>query len=205
MNYFSYPEPPQYDRYAVIRGAWDDLVLDRCKAEIDWITNWREKGYGKRLCNTVLPPMIAQVIAETETAPFLYWLEKLTGEAVAPDPALNGGGVHSSLPGGYLRMHTDFNVLLSGPGGHPVAYRRLNLLLYLNRDWPADGGGELLLYGEKIAPEANTMVVFTTDPESWHGHPMPCTRRRDSIALYYYGTKEPDGFRQQTVTVYRDG
>jgi Rps23 Pro-64 3,4-dihydroxylase Tpa1-like proline 4-hydroxylase len=129
-------------------------------------------------------------------------LERLTGEKdLITVPGFPGGGVHSIQRGGFLGMHTDFTWNESSR-----VYRRLNLLLYLNRDW-GDWGGELCLGSSKrIRPEANTMVVFTTDDKSWHGHPeplrCPADVTRDSIAVYYYSATEPAGFVKRATTNY---
>jgi Rps23 Pro-64 3,4-dihydroxylase Tpa1-like proline 4-hydroxylase len=75
--------------------------------------------------------------------------------------------------------------------------RRLNLILYLNRDWPEEYGGHLELWDKelksahrKILPSANRCVIFNTDRNSPHGQPDPLTcppdRGRQSLALYYY-------------------
>lgn len=61
----------------------------------------------------------------------LDFFERLTGIGpLLPDPGYLGGGVHSSGPGGRLGVHADFNI-------HPDLgiHRRLNALLFLNRDW----------------------------------------------------------------------
>ena len=45
---------------------------------------------------------------------------------------------------GYLNMHTDFNSY-----NHPVhglLDRRVNLLIYMNKDWKTEYKGNLLLY-----------------------------------------------------------
>lgn len=99
--------------------------------------------------------------------------------------------MHSSLPGGYLRMHRDFNHVIG------LGWRVSNLLLYLNRE-PV--GGDLLVSGDRIPAEANTMVILS--PEEWHGHPEPCTGRRDSIALYYYAKDKPRWMSERLVTDY---
>jgi hypothetical protein len=60
-----------------------------------------------------------------------------------------------------------------------------------------------------IAPELNTVVVFSTDDTSFHGHPDPLVCpggiTRDSIALYYYSpAKATDQTRdQREATDYR--
>jgi hypothetical protein len=75
--------------------------------------------------------------------------------------------------------------------------RRLNLLLYLNKDWQASYHGELELWDRSsasrvttISPIFNRCVVFSTTNESMHGHPVPLATPREiermSLALYYY-------------------
>lgn len=115
-------------------------------------------------------------------------LSRLTGiEDLVPDPNLLGGGLHMIAPGGWLNVHADFNWSARLRG-----VRRVNLLLYLNRDWKWNG--ELLLTDgdknvfHKIAPIFNRCVIFNTTEESFHGHPEPldAPRPRKSIAMYYY-------------------
>jgi hypothetical protein len=174
--------------HRVIKGYWQDEAIDRCKAEIDQITNWQEKGYGKRLSRSEFPPTIAKVISRACSKDFI---NRFIGYGCIPDPEFHGGGVHSSLPGGYLRMHRDFNHVIG------LGWRVSNLLLYLNRE-PV--GGDLLVGGDRIPAEANTMVILS--PEEWHGHPEPCTGRRDSIALYYYTKDKPVWMTERVVTDY---
>jgi len=64
---------------------------------------------------------------------------QLTGiDALVPDPHFEGGGLHQIEPGGHLKVHADFN-------RHPRTglARRLNALIYLNRDWKPEYGGAL--------------------------------------------------------------
>src|SRR5215831_6937518 len=62
---------------------------------------------------------------------FLEFLTAVTGIAnLIPDPSFEGGGLHQIVRGGKLAIHADFN--------RHNSYkldRRLNLLLYLNKDW----------------------------------------------------------------------
>ena len=72
----------------------------------------------------------------------LLFLEALTGiEGLIPDPYFGGGGPHQIQPGGFLKIHADFNV-------HPQLKldRRLNMLIYLNKDWREEYGGHLELW-----------------------------------------------------------
>jgi len=211
---FSFPAvkyDPDPFPHCVVKGAWDDELLKVCKGDCSYV-KWSGakvepgKTVHKRSCSdwSLLPSIqvkndkawwspaqsVREVIEFAHQPRFLMWLETVTGEKqLLPDPYLFGGGLHRINRGGSLGMHIDFNY-------HGIGlYRRLNLLLYLN-DWKDEWGGHLSLAGQKkVAPERNTMVVFTTDDKSWHGHPEPleCPEGvfRDSIALYYYSAIKP--------------
>lgn len=130
--------------------------------------------------------------------PFLDFLSALTGiEHLLPDPTLAGGGYHEIKPGGFLKVHADFNK-------HPDYRldRRLNVLVYLNKDWDETYGGHFELWNEemtacekRILPVFNRMAIFSTTSRSYHGHPNPLRcpedRSRKSIALYYYTNGRP--------------
>ena len=124
---------------------------------------------------------------------FLTFLEELTGISdLISDPYFRGGGLHNIFRGGKLGIHIDFN--------RHQKYnleRRLNLLLYLNKDWDEEFGGHIEFWGpemkqciKKVSPIFNRMVIFTTTETSFHGHPKPLNcpkdRSRKSLALYYY-------------------
>jgi len=131
--------------------------------------------------------------------PFLEFLTNLTGiEALIPDPYFEGGGFHEIKPGGLLKIHADFNK-------HRITNldRRLNVLIYLNKDWEELYGGNFELWDaemkgceKKILPLFNRMAIFTTTDFSFHGHPDPLKcpqgRSRKSLALYYYTNGRPD-------------
>lgn len=113
-----------------------------------------------------------------------------------------GGGYHLIPPGGRLAVHTDFNV---SPDSH--LYRRLNLIIYLNRDWD-DPGGCLELWDEHrrtkaIVPEFGRMVVFETSDRSWHGHPKPTEHRwRRSVAAYFFSPEPAPGYSVEHSTIW---
>ncbi|MEQ9306177.1 MAG: 2OG-Fe(II) oxygenase, partial [Marinoscillum sp.] len=88
-------------------------------------------------------------------------------------------------------------------------YRRINVLVFLNKDWKEEWGGELQLWDNKmtecqvkIAPVFNRVVVFSTLKDSFHGHPdpllCPLSVSRKSIALYYYTKTIPQDPRLTT-------
>jgi Rps23 Pro-64 3,4-dihydroxylase Tpa1-like proline 4-hydroxylase len=139
-----------------------------------------------------LPPVAASVVALFHTAPFLKFLERLTGtDGLIGDPYCHHGGLHQSMSGGFLKIHTDVPL-------QPALrlQRRVNMIVFLNRDWAPAWGGELELWDaemttcvERIEPRFNRMVVFDS-VRSNHGHPRPTTSPpgvvRRSLALYYY-------------------
>ena len=101
------------------------------------------------------------------------------------------------MAGGFLNIHADFTV----HPAHRTWRRRVNLLLYLNDDWRPEYGGDLELWRtdmsqceEAVAPLGNRVVIFTTDADSFHGHPEPmrCPPgvARQSLALYYFTEEE---------------
>jgi hypothetical protein len=105
--------------------------------------------------------------------------------------------LHQILPGGLLKIHADF-------GKHPVLKleRRLNVLVYLNKDWKEEYQGHFELWNKelteckvRIAPIFNRLALFTTNSVSYHGHPdalmCPETMSRKSIAMYYYTLDRP--------------
>ena len=130
---------------------------------------------------------------------YLNFLQKLTSvkEKLIVDPQLNGGGLHEIKKGGVLKIHTDFSK-------HPSLKldRRINVLIYLNKDWKDQYGGHLELWDKdmlgckkKILPTFNKMVIFSTNDFSNHGHPdpviCPLNQSRKSIALYYFSEGRP--------------
>ena len=143
---------------------------------------------------------------ELNAGPFVRFLQQLTGvPRLLPDPYLLGGGVHQTLPGGFLAVHADFN-------RHPQLHlaRRLNVLIYLNQDWQQEWGGDLELWStdmqnceQRIAPVAGRCVIFNTTSTSFHGHPHPLAcpegETRKSIALYYYTRDDEESSAHDTL------
>lgn len=130
--------------------------------------------------------------------PFLNFLTELSGiENLIADPYFEGGGCHQIKPGGMLKIHADFNK-------HRTlgVDRRLNFLIYLNKDWKEEYGGHFELWSDdmsesraKILPLFNRVAMFSTTDFSYHGHPEPLKcppdRSRRSLALYYYTNGRP--------------
>ena len=147
------------------------------------------------------PPTIKSFIDFLNSNIFLDFLQNLTSinEKLVSDPRLEGGGLHEIKSGGVLKIHTDFN-------RHPFLDldRRINVLIYLNKNWQESYGGYLEFWNKnvskcekKISPSFNTMAIFSTTDFSNHGHPDPlnCPKEmsRKSIALYYFSSGRPKG------------
>ena len=139
---------------------------------------------------------------------FLNFLQKISSikERILPDRSLSGGGLHEIKRGGVLKVHTDFNK-------HPTKNldRRINVLIYLNKRWKKNYGGELELWNKdmkkcvkKILPTFNTMVIFSTNDFTNHGHPryLNCPKNisRKSVATYYFSKGRPNN---EIATVYK--
>jgi Rps23 Pro-64 3,4-dihydroxylase Tpa1-like proline 4-hydroxylase len=138
------------------------------------------------------------LLYQLNSSVFINFLENLTGiDGLIPDPHFEGGGLHQIERGGYLKIHADFN-------WHRKLRldRRLNLLIYLNKNWQEEYGGHLELWDEqmsrchkKILPVFNRCVIFNTTDFSYHGHPEPLNspegQTRKSLALYYYSNGRP--------------
>lgn len=193
-------------------------VLDQVLAEfpsphdVPWWTfdNPKEKKLGTR-DDRAMGHTTRQLMAEFNSATMIDFLQSLTGiDGLVPDPHYYGGGLHQIEPGGFLKVHADFNI-------HPTTglIRRLNLLVYLNRDWDPSYNGALELWdsnmkscAQRIEPLYNRCVIFSTTDHSYHGHPTPLScpegMTRKSLALYYYSSGNGEGQTQPHNTIFRE-
>jgi Rps23 Pro-64 3,4-dihydroxylase Tpa1-like proline 4-hydroxylase len=169
--------------------------------EVDW-HSYKDVNQHKKLAFDAvekLPQSIRDVLYFLNTRPMLKFLETLTGiQSVLPDPHYVGGGLHQIRPGGLLEVHADF----SYHNGIRLD-RRINVLIYLNKDWKEEYGGHFELWDrevkraeKKILPIFNRCAIFSTTSVSFHGHPVPLAcppeRNRKSIATYYYSNGRPE-------------
>jgi hypothetical protein len=195
--------------HVVIDGLFDDSMLDQLIAVFPgpkdpfWYRFDAEQEVKLALNEEdAIPLPIRLFLYFLNGSLFTKFLERLTGiPGIVPDPHWVGGGLHQIERHGKLAIHADFN-------RHERFNldRRLNLLIYLNKDWRAEYGGDFELWDrsmthcvEKVAPLFNRMVVFSTTDFSFHGHPdellCPRDRTRKSLALYYYSNGRPDDER----------
>lgn len=122
---------------------------------------------------------------------FIKIVETITGlkDIVTTNDAL-GAGVHQGANGSYVDVHIDSNF-------NPMEnlWRRLNLLIYLNKDWKPEYGGDLELWNKemttcvtKVPCDFNRAVIFLTDETSPHGYgkiTVPEGETRKSFYTYY--------------------
>ena len=192
--------------HAVIDGLFDEAMLEELLKAFPGPKDrfWHRDDAEREVKLSIseedrIPAPIRFFLYFLNSAVFTNFLEHLTGiPGIIPDPHLIGGGMHQIERNGKLAIHADFN-------RHERFHldRRLNLLLYLNKDWLAEYGGDFELwdsgmthYVKKIAPLFNRMVIFSTTDTSFHGHPdellCPRDRTRKSLALYYYSNGRPE-------------
>lgn len=156
-----------------------------------------EKGYGGTHKRQISPydcdEYLRKAFSFFNSPAMLQFLEGLTNiKGLLPDSYFAGGGLHEIYTGGLLGIHADFQV-----NEELQLFRRINVLIYLNKNWQASYGGNLELWDKnmqacqlRVAPHFNRAVIFNTNADSFHGHPDPLTTPNDitrkSIALYYY-------------------
>lgn len=190
-------------QHVVIDNLFAPEVLDSVIADFERVRH--NKSYGdsmtqkKHTCDdwNRFPPSTFEMVSFLNSGPFITFLREITGIAsLTSDPFLLGGGLHETMPGGYLKMHTDFNF-------HKQIEldRRVNAILFLNRDWHPTWGGELILTDTQmtqtvsVPPLFNRLVIFNTNDHSFHGQPDPHNfpegNSRKSIAMYYYSNGRP--------------
>ena len=189
--------------HAVFDGVFEDDLLEEVITEFsqtdkgwrDFRTKYEHKS--QQCMDENLGHITRQLIHTLNSSLFLTFLTQLTGiRGLIPDPYLAGGGLHKISRGGKLGIHVDFNKHKS-----MNVFRRINVIIYLNKNWKNKYGGQLELWDQnktqmvkEISPIFNRMVVFNTSSDSFHGHPKPlqcpASVNRMSLALYYYTAYE---------------
>jgi Rps23 Pro-64 3,4-dihydroxylase Tpa1-like proline 4-hydroxylase len=191
-------------QHVVLDDAFSPEILREVLAEFPKIRHngkyFDDTTQRKHSCDDwdLFPPHTSEFISYLNNGSFVQFMAKLTGiSELTSDPYLHGGGIHETFPGGFLKMHTDFNF-------HKILKldRRINAILFLNESWQPTWGGELVLSNKamttqiRVEPLFNRLVVFNTNDHSFHGQPDPHTfpagNSRKSIAMYYYSKGRPE-------------
>jgi len=193
--------------HAVIDGFFPGPVAARIINEFPPLDaeRWNDSGAGNpqrqgkhmSLREEHFSPFLRSVLYQLNGDAFLRFVETVTGIAhLIPDPDI-GHTLRHFERGGCLGIHTDFNW-----HRRLELHRRVNLIVYLNRDWRDEYGGHLELWDDamtrcvrRIAPIANRAVLFATNDRTPHGFPdalaCPPGETRKTIQLYYYTSARP--------------
>jgi Rps23 Pro-64 3,4-dihydroxylase Tpa1-like proline 4-hydroxylase len=201
----SYAEGKPYG-HIVIDDFLDPEALEQVLAEFpdknkkvwhDYQTHYENKqelnGEGK------MGSFTQHLLYQFNSAPFLQFLETLTGiKDLIPDPYYYGGGIHQLNRGGKLAVHADYSRHVKWP-----LDRRINAILYLNKDWKEEYNGHLELWNndvtqceKKVLPIFNRLLVFSVTDFNMHGVPEPLNcpedMSRKSMAFFYFTNGRPD-------------
>jgi len=126
------------------------------------------------------------------SAGFLYFVTEITGvRGLLPDPYLTGAGYSVMGEGGKFSVHADRNT-----DHYSGLERRVVMLVYLNKNWSPELGGQLELWSKdgkqrekSIEPIFNRTVFFEIADDNFHAV-RPVTngseRARLSFMSYYH-------------------
>lgn len=144
-------------------------------------------------------PVFTQVREVIKSEEWCKIMTKITGiDGLMTTTDSLGSGIHQGKNGSYVDVHIDVNM-------NPKAnlWRRINLLVYLNKNWQPEYGGDLEIWDkemtkcyDKVSPTFNRAVIFYTDDNSPHGYNkinVPEGESRKSFYTYYY-TPIGEGF-----------
>jgi len=191
----------------------DFLEPDKCEALLRDFPAFNET-YAKNELGLIGRKAVVEHVSEVSafykafyryinSAPFLEAMSKLTGiPDLIADRTLLGGGTHDNLDGQGLDVHVDFNI-----DERRMLHRRVNLLIYLNKEWEEAWGGAIELHSNPQSPSAdeiasflplfNRAVIFETNEYSWHGFrriALPADKKalsRKSFSIYLYTKDRP--------------
>ncbi|MBC8111309.1 MAG: 2OG-Fe(II) oxygenase [Verrucomicrobia bacterium] len=137
-------------------------------------------------------PVFSQVRNFVMGEDFAKWMAVVTGiEGVFVTDDKLGTGLHQGGNGSFLDIHVDFSI-------HHVknVHRRLNMLIYLNKNWQESYGGGMEMWNadmtkleKKVLPLLNRCLIFETNQISYHGYStitIPENETRKSFYTYFY-------------------
>ena len=107
-----------------------------------WIKYWNpiEKKYA--LNNFDNNDVYRELFEFMQTSEFIDTIKHISDiPNLENDPYLHGAGVHYHPTGGKLDMHLDYSI-------HPITQkeRRVNLIIFMNKDWKESYNGDLQLW-----------------------------------------------------------
>lgn len=138
-----------------------------------------------------LPEEYKKIFVLLQSDEFISLIKQITSiQNLENDPLLHGAGLHFYPNRGKLDLHLDYSL-------HPFLKkeRRVNLIIYLNKNFKEQWGGQLELRSrdfntiKQVIPKFNSAILFQTSDDSVHGVPeeinCPEGEGRKSIAIYY--------------------
>lgn len=197
-------------KHGMIEGFFEPAFAERLLAEFpsfDPKLALNEMGQvGGKAVNTAIreiSPAFKELYETIGSKPFLDLMSQLSGiPDLIMDPKLYGGGTHDNRHGQELDAHVDFNY-----DEAQNLHRRLNVIVYMNKEWKTEWGGAIEIHSNPWEPDENQIrafdplfnrcVMFETNEYSWHGFPkidLPEDRRhlsRKSISIYLYTKDRP--------------
>lgn len=191
LYYFAKPFP-----HLVIKNICEEDKLEELYKQIP-ILDIKSRDYlfaGNKFEKSnyqVLGPLFEELQEDLRSERMNAFLSFLTNKKTFVDPKNHGGGLHQGKENSFLDMHLDYNY-------HPLNpnwWREMNLLLYLNKDWKPEFGGQLKLRDlrtnerTEIPIDFNTLVIQQCEDYTLHGYDFtsfPEGKFRTSIATYAF-------------------
>lgn len=186
--------------HLVIDNLFQPELLDRLAADFpnsdqrDWLV-WDTRNELKSTSRGIegLSTFTQMFSLWLNSADVVKTIESIVGiDNLVGDPTFHGAGLHEMHRDGWLAMHADYTKHFSMP-----LMRRINVLIYLNRDWDASWGGELALQDATNEDTRvsypcyfNRTIIFPTTSKTFHGVPThlscPPDRSRKLLSIYYW-------------------
>ena len=186
--------------HVVIDNLFDPELLDRLVAEFpskksrDWLV-WDTSNELKTTSRGIegLSPFTQMFCLWLNSTDVINAIKSIVGiDNLVGDPLFHGAGLHEMYRDGWLEMHADYTRHFTLP-----LMRRINILIYLNRDWDASWGGDLVLRDHKNHDRQvsydcnfNRTIIFPTTAKTFHGVPAhlscPIDRSRKLLSIYYW-------------------
>ena len=181
----------------LIQNLFSENILNSTVEAISKFNNVKDKVWYK-LCTqgsdfTAFGELTQKLMDFLISEEGVSLVSNITGiKGLISDPNWEGAGINFEPRGSHLELHTDFNRKSLGNLG----WRRVNLLLFLSKNWKTEWGGQNELWNEDLSecvqstnPEFNNLIIFSTSNTSWHGFPpviCPEDQSRKVISCYYY-------------------
>ena len=185
--------------HLILDNMFSEEVLDSLVDELPpftsekWVHERHDRLVKSNLRSAVdLGDHAFQFASVMHSAGFLYFVSEITGvRPLLPDPYLSGAGYHVVPAGGKFDVHADRNI-----DQNSGLERRLAMLIYLNKDWRPEYGGQLELWNQEgtkcekvVEPIFNRTILFEIGDKNFHAV-RPVTDglglKRRSFAIYYH-------------------